>query len=798
MPAPSEPRLFVCFHGHFYQPPRENPWLDAIERQPSAAPYHDWNERVSAECYAPNAAARVLDRQGRIAQLRNNYAEISFNFGPTLLRWLARHAPEVYAAVLEADRASARRCGHGNALAQVYGHAILPLASARDQRTQVRWGVADFVHRFGRKPVGMWLPETAVDLSSLRRMADEGIRFTILSPTQAARVSLHGGPFQPVDPSSLDPTRPYRCELGGGKSIVLFFYDGTLAHGIAFGELLRDGRALAAQIVARGLERTGQPLVHVAADGETYGHHHRFGDMALAAALDELERDARVKVTNYAAYLARVAVADRVEIHERTAWSCAHGLARWSTGCPCHAGHPEWQHDWRGPLREALDWCKERLDELFERRAARWLRDPWAARDAYIQVLLRPTEERRSHFLHEHAVRPLGNRERVAVWKLLEMQHNALLMFTSCGWFFDDPSGLETTQILSYAARAVELGATFGPSLEPELRQRLSQAKSNVAQYGDAAGVYRQLVRPRMYPPERVVAHYAMHTVLEPPGKTEQSYTYALTTLERAFDRGATASFAAGQVAARNVVTEDTRTFDYAVVHFGGHEFRCAVSPARTGVVNRRPSEFLAQFRTQPLAEVLRQLEVWFPGPSYSLDHVFEAEQRKILERVTADIRARTYRLYERVVDENRRLIEFLNRTSLPLPPELRVAVAFVLQRRWDERVSEFVAGEAELDELLAILDDARRWKISLDHEETSRRLGRALEQTLAQAPQWDDALVRRAEALLDAALALGVLVDLTGAQNSLFRTWVEQHERWPEALRERVRELARRIGFGW
>lgn len=798
MAGSSDSRVFVCFHGHFYQPPRENPWLDAIETQPSAAPFHDWNERVCAECYAPNAVARVLDRAGRIAQLRNNYAEISFNFGPTLLRWLERHALDVYTAVLEADRSSARRWGQGNALAQVYGHAILPLASKRDQRTQVRWGIADFVHRFGRKPVGMWLPETAVDLSSLRCLADEGIHFTLLSPTQAARVSLHGGPSRSVDEKSLDSTRPYRCDLGEGKSIVVFFYDGTLAQGIAFGELLRDGRALAAHIVARGLEKAGHPLVHVAADGETYGHHHRFGEMALAAALDELERDARVQVINYAAYLTRVTLQDAVEIHENTAWSCAHGLARWSAGCPCYVGRADWQHDWRGPLREALDWCKSRLDEIFEQRASRWLRDPWAARDAYIEVLLQPTTEQRSRFLREHTKRPLGNREQVLIWKLLEMQHNALLMFTSCGWFFDDPSGLETTQVLSYAARAVELARSFGPSLEPELVQRLSGGKSNLPQYGDMAGVYRQLVRPRVYPTERVVAHYAMETVLEPPAKTQTSYHYRVTTVDRVFDRGASTSFAAGQVATHCQSTEETRSFDYAVVHFGGHEFRCALRPSRPGARKGWPSELLGWFRSLPLGEVLREIEVWFPGPSYGLEHVFEAEQRKILDRVTMDIRSRTYRVYERVVDENRRLIEFLNRTSLPLPPELRVAVAFVLQRRWDERMAEFLAGEAELDELLAVGDDARRWNIALDYEEASQNFGKAVAQTLSQVSRWDEAVVGRAEALLDAAAALGVRVDLTVAQNALFKTWVSQHEAWPAVLRERVRELGRRLGFGW
>ncbi len=788
-------RVFVCVHGHFYQPPRENPWLGAIERQPSAAPYHDWNERITAECYQPNARARVLNREGRIAQLRNNYAWISFNFGPTLLQWLQRKAPDVYSAIREADRESQARLGHGNAIAQVYGHAILPLAGARDQRTQVRWGIADFEARFGRKPRGMWLPETAVDLASLRCLAEEGIRFTVLAPAQAARVSLAGGPFQPVHPQSLDTTRPYLCRVGEGREMVLFFYDPELASGIAFGDLLRDGRALAARMLARGLGKGDHPLVHVAADGETYGHHHRFGDMALAAALDELERDARVVVTNYAAYLEQVPVVDRVEIHERTAWSCAHGLARWSADCPCHTGHSNWQHQWRGPLRSAFEWLKDELDRRFERYASRWLRDPWLARDGYVNVLLQPDGEVREDFLRRHARRALSARERASVWKLLEMQHAGLLMFTSCGWFFDDPSGLETTQVLSYAARATELAAEFGTSLEPELVARLESGKSNVAEFGSIAGVYRRLVHARRFPAERVVAHYAMLGALEPPPKIQETYTYRITAVERAFDTGATTSFAAGRVLARHLPTEEERDYDYVVLHFGGHEFRCAVSLARPEFVRTKPAELLARYRSQPLGQFLREMEVWFPGAPFHLGDLFDAARREILNRVTHEIRERIARLYERVIDEQRRLIEFLTSEDLPLLPELRLALSFVLQRRWDERVAQFLCGEAELDEALAVADDARRWGIELDKEGAARAVAEAVAVVFSASP-FSTAIAERAHALLDAGAGMGLLVDLHAAQDGFYQLWLREQHAWPEDLKQQAARLAERLGF--
>jgi len=795
MGARRESRVFVCFHGHFYQPPRENPWLEAIEQQPSAAPDHDWNMRITRECYLPNSRARVLSRDGRIAQLRNNYAWISFNFGPTLTEWLERHAPAVYEAVREADRLSQARLGEGNAIAQVYGHAILPLASARDQRTQVRWGIADFVHRFGRKPVGMWLPETAVDRASLRCLAEEGIRFTILAPTQAQRVSLAGGPFQPVDANSLDTTRAYSCEVGGGKTIALFFYDPVLASGIAFGDLLRDGRALAARMLERGLGKGERPLVHVAADGETYGHHHRFGEMALAAALDELERDARSELTNYAAYLRQCPPQDRIEIRERTAWSCAHGLARWSADCPCHAGRADWQHRWRGPLRSALEWLKEELDRRFEHWAGRWLRDPWQARDRYIDVLLRPNVEVREAFLEQQVRRALNARERTAVWKLLEMQRAALLMFTSCGWFFDDPSGLETQQILSYAARAVELAAEFGPSLESELVARLEEGPSNVPEFATIGGVFRRAVRPRRFSPERVLAHYAMEAALEPPAKVERVYTYEVTSMDRAFDAGANMRFAAGLVSARHARTEEERPYEYIVLHWGGHEFRCTVRRAQAAVVQRDPRQWLDQYRGEPLAEFLREMEVWFPGPSYDLAELFDAHRRRILDRVTREIRERIARMYERVIDENRRLIEFLTSEELPLLPELEWALRFVLQQRWEERVHAFANGRTEFDEVAAVADDARRWGLQLDPQRAGKELAEAIARAL-EPKEWSEQQVGEVERLLDAASALGVALDLSDAQEHFYRTWVRQHAAWPRNLRTRAAQLGQRLGF--
>ncbi len=460
---------YLCIHGHFYQPPRENPWLEMIEVQDSAYPYHDWNERITAECYAPNSAARILTGDGRIEQLVNNYARISFNFGPTLLSWLEHKALAVYRAIQEADRESQRRfSGHGSALAQAYNHMILPLADRQDKHTQVAWGIRDFEYRFGRKPEGMWLPETAVNVESLEVLAEQGIRFTILSPYQAARTRKLGEEaWQDVKGGKIDPSRAYLQKLPSGKSIALFFYDGPIARAIAFEGLLAKGDVLANRLLGGFSDTRDWPqLVHVATDGESYGHHHAHGDMALAFALHHIEHRKLARLTNYGEFLEKQPPTHEVEILENTAWSCSHGIERWRSDCGCNSGRQGWTQAWRGPLRTALDWLRDTLKPAYENLAGEFLRDPWAARNEFIDVLLERTPASQDRFLERHACRNLSEGDRVVALKLLEMQRNALLMYTSCGWFFDEISGIEGTQILLYAGRALQLGQELLENLQ--------------------------------------------------------------------------------------------------------------------------------------------------------------------------------------------------------------------------------------------------------------------------------------------------------------------------------------------
>ena len=478
---------FVCIHGHFYQPPRENPWLEEVETEDSAYPYHDWNERITAECYAPNAASRILDADKRIIDIVNNYARISFNFGPTLLTWLERNQPEVYSAILEADKDSIKRfSGHGSAIAQVYNHIIMPLASRRDKRTQVLWGIQDFIFRFRRRPEGMWLPETAVDIETLEILAEQGIVFTILSPKQASRTRpINDSRWTDVSTGNIDCSQPYLCRLPSGGSIVIFFYEETIAQEVAFSRLLENGEGFANRMMdyfSRNQKQSG--LLSIASDGETYGHHHRFGDMALAYALHYLESRNLARITIYGEYLSTYPPTHQVEIIENTSWSCPHGVERWRSDCGCCTRGSIIQvtpltplalprsrihlpvtrvvrssHGRSGERHSVRQWTgsAQNLAVLYGERMNSYVSDPWQARDDYIDIILDRSSGNIEAFFSNHAVRTLSKEDKVQVLKLLEMQRNGMLMYTSCGWFFEDISGIESVQVMRYACRAMQL-----------------------------------------------------------------------------------------------------------------------------------------------------------------------------------------------------------------------------------------------------------------------------------------------------------------------------------------------------
>lgn len=487
----------ICIHGHFYQPPRENPFTGEVPTQPTAAPYANWNERITEECYRANTAAVILGDDDEPRARINNYAWISFDFGPTLLSWLEANAPDVYRAVLDADLESASRFGgHGSAMAHSYNHTILPLSNTRDKRTQIRWGIADFEHRFGRRPEGMWLPETAADTETLRLLAEEGIVFTVLSPYQAASVRGPGGDWEEVSDGSIDTRRSYWIDVGDGMRLTAFFYNGHLSVEVAFNGVLDDGRLLAKRLIQALGEGSGEALSHVATDGESYGHHHAHGEMALAAAIEEIDRDPEVSLTNYAQYLENHPPGLETRVVEASSWSCAHGVERWRADCGCASGlNSEWNQAWREPLRRSLDWLRDQLIPRFEIDGSELFLDPWQARDEYIEVILGGSAD---DFLDRHVRPSVEGDERARALALLEIQHRAMLMYTSCGWFFDDIAGIEAVLVLRHAGRVIDLTRrVLRDDLEPGFLDIIGEAVSNE---GGETGreVYMREVAPFM------------------------------------------------------------------------------------------------------------------------------------------------------------------------------------------------------------------------------------------------------------------------------------------------------------
>jgi alpha-amylase/alpha-mannosidase (GH57 family) len=769
---------FICIHGHFYQPPRENPWLEAVELQDSAYPYHDWNERITAECYAPNTAARILDGDGRIVNIVNNYSRISFNFGPTLLAWLERLRPEIYQAVLDADTASRDRfSGHGSAVAQAYNHMILPLANRRDKRTQILWGLADFRHRFGRDAEGMWLPETAVDLESLDILAERGVRFTVLAPRQAAKVRGSGERrWRDVSGGRIDPTTAYRLRLPSGRSIAIFFYDGPISRGVAFERLLERGENLAGRLLGAFNDARAWPqLVHVATDGETYGHHQHHGDMALAYALHHIETNGLATLTNYGEYLARHPPAHEVRIVENTSWSCAHGIERWRSDCGCSSGtRPGWRQHWRQPLRAAFDWLRDALAPRFEARAGALLLDPWQARDALVEVVLDRSPAAIDAFLSRHASRKLREPQVIDALKLLEMQRHLMLMYTSCGWFFDELSGIETVQVMAYAGRAVQLAReAAGENLESEFLERLAQARSNLPEMGDGRDIYRRFVGPAAVDLDKVGAHFAVSSVFEEYGERERIYCY--TVEKESFERGEVgrSALALGTVRITSEITRESGFFTFGVVHFGDHNLRGGVRPFQGEQQYRSLADDVRQaFDRADTPEALRRLERHLGTPTYSLRSLFRDEQRKVLGRLLEATLAEVEESYRRVYRESAPLLLFLSDLGVPGPRAFQIAAELVLNAEIRRALE---ADEPDLERAAAALGEARARHVALDGAGLGFTLGRALER-LARRLQ-DDRSGELLELLADASALVGTPgfeVNLWETQN-LFYAVVEE-----------------------
>lgn len=765
---------YICIHGHFYQPPRENPWLEEVEFQKSAYPYHDWNERITAECYAPNTASRILDSEEKIIGITNTYAKINFDFGPTLLSWMERKNPDVYKAILDADRVSMENfSGHGSAIAQAFNHMILPLANRHDKYTQVIWGIKDFQKRFNRYPEGMWLPETAVDIETLEVLASLGIKYTILSQRQAKRVKKIGDTENWVDATEerIDITMTYLCRLPSGQSINLFFYNGQIAQEVSFGKLLNNGEAFAKRLLSAFNDGNDHPqIVHIATDGETFGHHHRFGDMALSYCLHYIESRGLAKIINYGEYLEKHPPVYLTEILENSSWSCVHGVERWKDNCGCNSGkQPGWTQAWRKPLREAMDWLRDKLTAVYSKEASVYFNDPWGVRDGYIAVILDRLTENVEDFLSRHAVRKLTMKEKVRVLKLLEMQRNAMLMYTSCGWFFDDSSGIETIQIMQYASKAIQYAEELtGLSLESEYLEYLKKTPCNM--FENSAVIYEKFVKPARSDLLRVGAHYSISSIFEDcPEEEMKTFHYTVKSEVCNRTEAGRLILSIGKAAISSDITWDTKIIDYAVLHLGDHNISGGARDfERDEDFSVMQSEIMDAFEKGSVHEVIRLMDKHFGNNIYSIWHLFKDEQKKLLNQILQLTYKGVEASYRQVYENNYAIMNIFHGLNMKLPRPFFAAAEYILntdlKRIFDDE-------DLNVEKLKKLIDEARKWSVTIDKTTIEFSVSKCINthmDRLNKTPE-DIMLLRKINKTLQILKSLSLAPDLWLAQNTYY-----------------------------
>ncbi len=841
---------YICIHGHFYQPPRENPWLEDIELQDAAYPHHDWNAKITHECYRQNAASRILGPDRRIIDIVNNYASISFDFGPTLLHWLGLQAPDVYEKILEADKKSREVfSGHGSALACAYNHIIMPLANTRDKHTQVIWAIRDFETRFERFPEGMWLPETAVDTETLEVLAEHGIRFTILAPRQAKQFRKLGAKrWQKVNENSLDITIPYLCNLPSGRSISLFFYHGPISHEVAYGGLLRNGETFAARLVEpfkgdpisqkdgdMGTQDNGEQiqlvsakaeavagLVHIATDGESFGHHHRYGDMALAYCLHHIETNNLAKITIYGEFLEKFPPTHEVEIWENSSWSCAHGVERWKSNCGCCTEQSRsGQQQWREPLRQGLDWIRDKMTETYQMRMSQYLpavpsldqdgpdtenfhpsqlilrssttengcygeragqagcSDPWQVRNQYITVINDRTAENVDEFIKNVAGKELDFGDKVIFLKLLEMQRDAMLMYTSCGWFFDDIWGIETLQIMQYAARSMQLHEEVtNINLLTEFKDILKEAPATLTGLSNGSEIYKAYVEPACIDLNRVGVHFALSSIFEehPQGK-KNIYCYSANMEDYERSEAGVQTLATGRANIQSGIILEKYSVEFAVLHLGDHNLMAAITSGMPDEDFYHMREELSRsFRKGDTNEVMRQMNMRFAGNNYSLWHLFKDEQRRILFELLENTWQEIESSFRQIYEHNYAIMLMIRGMNMPLPEALSTPAEFILNQ---DLCSVIAADEIDLDRLQSLTDDALRLKLTLDETtlrfEASHRINRLMSQ-LEESPDNVELLaaIERSLKILSSIISD---MDLQAAQNVFFAVGKEKYQ---------------------
>ena len=777
-------KKYLTIHGHFYQPPRENPWLEEIEIQDSARPFHDWNERVSSECYEPNSVSRIVDDKNRILDIVNNYQNMSFNIGPTLLSWMEKYAPCSYRRIINADKNSIELYGgHGCAIAQVYNHIIMPLANTNDKYTQAIWGIRDFQKRFGRMPEGIWLAETAVDAQTLEVLIDLGIRYTILSPFQAQCVrkmdSENPNDWHDVSWGSIDPSQPYRYYVEGSdkkKFFDLFFYDGAISKSVAFDFLLTDGEKFARRLLDGYSEsRQRTQLVNIATDGESYGHHTKFGDMALSYVLGVKAKDLGFEITNYGQYLEMYPPEYEVDIKPVSSWSCSHGVERWKDDCGCNTGaQPGWNQKWRKPLRDALDYLRDELIKLCSAEGAKYYKDFWDARNKYIDVILDRSEESVNKFLKENCISGFKAKDRTKALKLMEIQRFCMLMYTSCGWFFAEISGIETVQIMKYAARAIQLAGAFSnANFEEKFLNILSKAKSNIEEYGNGKNIYERFVKPSVVCIEQIVCHWAISSLYSDLADLDEIYCYKIKKVNYKVVKNGHAELALGRIEVTSKITLEKWDMGFALLKTPDSEFYCAAKECK-------PDEDLSEgrkliintFMSNVMLETLKAFEEQYSAKFYRLKDVLIDKRKTILDNVLKSRLTRVANTYEELFEELKVPVAHLANLGMDIPDAFRVSAKFCLIKNLQEILTHIhdFRNEEFLAQVKKIKEGADKFFVNLNKSNSGVILAKKLQSLIDELSQTMDLKVAdEIFAIFDVIDILQLNVEIKVAQNIYF-----------------------------
>lgn len=776
----SQKEVYLTIHGHFYQPPRENPWLESIELQDSASPFHDWNERINGECYNPNSVAKIVDNKNKILDVVNNYKAVSFNYGPTLLSWMEEFAPLAYERVIKADIESVQEHnGHGNAIAQVYNHMIMPLANINDKQTQVLWGIKDFEARFGRKPEGMWLAETAVDDESLRVLVENGITYTILSPYQALKIKLiKDSDWTDVSWGNIDPARAYRYYIKSapGKFIDLFFYDGAISKSVAFDEILKDGNKFIRRL-KEGISpnRDYAQLVNIATDGESYGHHTKFGDMALSYVLKVRAKEEGFTLVNYAQYLEKYPPEMEVDIKQASSWSCFHGVGRWKEDCGCSTGgHPGWNQKWRKPLRDALDYLRDELVVVFEKEGKKYLKNPWKARNNYIDVILDRSELTIKKFQKENFVKDLSEDDKVHAMELLEMQRQSMLMYTSCGWFFSEVSGIETTQIMKYAARAMQLAENFTKKgLEKHFLEILSHSQSNFAEFGTGKDIFEKFVKPSVVTTKQIASLWAISSLYQNFEDEEDIYCYKIRKHSYKIVQKGSAKFVIGNIEIKSKITLQKSNLMFALVQYSGGDFHCAIREFsnENEYVNLQKGLFRI-FMLNPLTEIIRALDESFGKEYFTLKDIFIEERRKILQVMLKGKMQKFAQTYQEMYNDGKSSIYHMQSLGLSIPDEFKISAGYTLSKQFNDLIinSKGFLDSNVIQQATDINFETQKIGIEIDKTPTNKVFSQKISQNISRLVQSFE--IQQAEAILelfDNIEKLELSVEIAEAQNIYF-----------------------------